>query len=83
MTNTTYISIQALDYDDYPIGSETKIGPFEDKEAAERYMENHAGFRKSQIFEGYFEWRTTDFMSRHSVKVKDLLNTYMTAPENY
>jgi hypothetical protein len=83
MTNTTYISVQDLDYDDYPQGSDRKIGPFADDAAADRWMEDSEHFRRVQIAKGYFEWKYVRAFGKHSVCIKDLLDTYMTKPEDF
>jgi hypothetical protein len=80
---TTYISVQRVDYDDYPIGSDTKIGPFENKEAAEAWLEDSPKFTKSYYTQKRFSWVPVGWAGKTTVYIKDLLDTYMTSPEAY
>lgn len=84
MAGTTYVSIQTLDYDDYPVGMETKIGPFDSVEAAEAWLEKSPAFRKIQYSDTYHEWRRVNRgNSNESVRVKDLIDVYMTHPDQF
>jgi len=82
MTGTFYVNIQSLDYDDYPLGSPTKIGPFESEEAAESFLDSSPRFYQKRIFGDYFEWKERTF-GKHSVTIKNLLDTHFSNPAVY
>lgn len=66
-----YIGVQALDYDDYPVGSETKIGPFYSDKAAADFMGQSSMFYRRVIFGDYSEWKVAQF-GKHSVTIKSV-----------
>lgn len=67
-----YVRVQQLDYDDYPEGGPTNIGPFDTTEAAEAFLENSSRFRKMQVAPGYAEWQQVSNWSKHSVNIRNV-----------
>lgn len=80
---TFYVEIQDLDYDDYPQGNPTRIGWFHTEDEAEKYLENTKRFRQVQIVPGFFLWQDTGRYGRHTVQVKNIMDTRMVRPESF
>jgi hypothetical protein len=76
--STIYISIQRVDYDDYPVGQDTKVGPFESIGRAEEFA---AGIPEWNFRHGYGS--IVQFGGRAVVAIKDLKDTFMIDPERY
>lgn len=77
-----YIGIQQLDYDDYPVGREEKIGPFESQDEADDWLTSSELFYRHYLTTDYYEWKRAFYGLNHSVRVKDL-HTGLIHPENY
>ena len=79
---TFYVQVSQLDYDDYPLGSPTKIGPFETYKDAEKFLEASTQFRQQQEW-GWPVWRYVPLIgAHHSVHVKEL-SFDLSSPERY
>lgn len=80
---TFYVKIQSLDYDDYPVGSPTRIGWFDSVDVATEWIESSGLFSKQYFGKDYYEWKYIGDRGRHSVSIEDVLSTYMTSPEKF
>lgn len=76
-----YVNVQQLDYDDYPVSTPTKIGPFYSQVAAEEFLTQSPHFFKRVIFEDYAEWKMRQF-GKHSVTIRTVIDG-MRNPKDY
>lgn len=74
-----FIRIQNVDFEEYPVGSPTNVGPFESKVDAERFMEASSKFRKVGLF-GYEYWSLRD--SHANVDIRSVTSIF-TNPDDY
>lgn len=65
---TVYIEIQNVDYDDYPLGTPTKVGTFETHADAEIFMEENPEVFDKRWY-GFQMMRTRQ---KHTVSIKPL-----------
>lgn len=80
-----YIEIQPVDYDDYPIGKPTNVGPFNDEEDAGTYMELSDRFTERSIV-GYKYWSLAqDFYgasNRSTISIREV-DAMFVSPEEF
>lgn len=80
---TFYVSIQTLDYDDYPVGNDQKIGWFHTQDDAEDWVMNSGLFHKEHIFGNLFEYKQNDLRMKHTVSIRNILDTRVTSPHQF
>lgn len=80
---TFYVSIQQLDYDDYPVGRDNKVGWFHTAAQAKSWIETCGLFSKEYIFPGAWVWKQDGLNQKHNITVRNILDTHVEAPANY
>jgi starvation-inducible outer membrane lipoprotein len=77
-----YIQVQQVDYDDYPIGGPTNVGPFETREEAGSFMENSHRFKHVDL-NGYKYWELADKPWSHTTVNVWPVDRLLTNPDSY
>lgn len=77
-----YIKVQDLDYDDYPRGSSTKIGPFNSSAEVDVFLDESPYFFRQKVFGDYYEWKMRDRWGNHSVSICPMSDG-MLCPSNF
>ena len=66
------IEVQRVDYDGYPVGQPTKIGPFVSEAEAEDFLGNSSRFNRHYVAKDFFVWKPTLWLGTYAVYIRPL-----------